>query len=249
MKEKDPIDIRIIVATHKKYKIADDPIYLPVQVGREGKEGIGFIGDNTGDNISQKNKNYSELTAIYWAWKNLHCDYLGLCHYRRYFSYGDMSVRLKMHLTNTDRYSLILPGHKARELLSKYDVILPKKESFPDESVWDHYNHYHYIKDLMALKNIIEEDYPDYIDAFRSIMAGNELYLYNMFIMKKDLLDQYAEWLFDILQKLESRIDIEGYSTYQARVYGFISERLFNIWLRHHQHFKMKELKIVNIEA
>ena len=63
-----------------------DNVYLPVHVGKEGKEDIGFIGDNTGDNISTKNANYCELTGLYWAWKNISADYIGLCHYRRYFT-------------------------------------------------------------------------------------------------------------------------------------------------------------------
>ena len=80
------MDIKILVATHKKYWMPKDDIYFPIHVGREGKADLGYIGDNTGDNISAKNANYCELTGLYWAWKNLKCDYIGLCHYRRYFA-------------------------------------------------------------------------------------------------------------------------------------------------------------------
>ena len=75
-----------MVATHKKYWMPEDEVYLPLHVGAEGKADLGYTKDNTGDNISVKNPNYCELTGMYWAWKNLNCEYIGLCHYRRYFA-------------------------------------------------------------------------------------------------------------------------------------------------------------------
>ena len=81
------MDIKILVATHKAYWMPEDDVYMPVHVGREGKQDLGFNGDNTGDNISLKNANYCELTGLYWAWKNLQCDYIGLCHYRRFLCF------------------------------------------------------------------------------------------------------------------------------------------------------------------
>ena len=78
--------IKIIVATHKKYKMPEDEIYMPVHVGKKGKESIGFIGDDEGENISEKNPYFCELTGLYWAWKNVNAEYVGLCHYRRHFT-------------------------------------------------------------------------------------------------------------------------------------------------------------------
>ena len=79
-------EIKILVAAHKLYWMPNDSVYMPIHVGREGKADLGYVGDNTGDNISAKNPNYCELTALYWAWKNLEADYVGLVHYRRYFT-------------------------------------------------------------------------------------------------------------------------------------------------------------------
>lgn len=73
--------VTVIVAAHKKYRMPEDACYLPLHVGKEGKEEIGFAGDNTGDNISLKNPYYCELTGLYWMWKNVEADYLGLLHY------------------------------------------------------------------------------------------------------------------------------------------------------------------------
>ena len=77
--------VTVVVATHKPYGMPADPLYLPLHVGAEGKESIGFAGDNTGEHISAKNPQFCELTGLYWAWKNLDADHLGLVHYRRYF--------------------------------------------------------------------------------------------------------------------------------------------------------------------
>ena len=79
-------DIKIIVATHKKYQMPTEEIYIPIHVGAEGKEKLEYVPDNTGENISVKNPYYCELTGLYWAWKNLDAEYIGLVHYRRYFT-------------------------------------------------------------------------------------------------------------------------------------------------------------------
>lgn len=61
------MDIKIVIAAHKKYWMPNDPMYVPVHVGAEGKATIGYVGDNTGDNISGKNNMYRELTGMYWG--------------------------------------------------------------------------------------------------------------------------------------------------------------------------------------
>ena len=99
------MNAKIIIATHKMYDMPQDDIYLPVHVGREGKDALPYQPDNTGDNISAKNPSYCELTGLYWAWKNLDCDYLGLAHYRRHFSMKSRSSAKVIH-----RWSVYSPG-------------------------------------------------------------------------------------------------------------------------------------------
>lgn len=86
-------NIKILIAAHKPYWMPKDPVYLPLHVGAEGKPDLGYTKDNTGDNISAKNPNFCELTGLYWAWKNLDADYLGLVHYRRYFTRKEVHDR------------------------------------------------------------------------------------------------------------------------------------------------------------
>lgn len=89
-------DIKIIVATHKKYQMPDDDLYVPLQVGAEGKENLGYEVDNKGDNISSKNPYFCELTGLYWAWKNFNAECIGLVHYRRYFTLAKKVPKEKM---------------------------------------------------------------------------------------------------------------------------------------------------------
>lgn len=219
----------------------DDDVYLPLHVGREGKPDLGYVGDNSGDNISSKNPNFCELTGLYWAWKNLQCDYIGLCHYRRYFcigSYGsDVDSKRKAIFQRSDY----------EKLLKQYDIILPKKRNYYIETVRSQYEHAHNKRDLDAVERVIAERYPEYSEAFNKVMNRTSLHIYNMFAMKKVLFDEYCQWLFEILFELEKRIDISQYSQYEARVFGFLSERLFNVWLEYHR-LKVYEVEVFNLE-
>lgn len=235
------MDIKILVATHKAYWIPNDDIYLPLHVGREGKQYLGFIGDNTGDNISSKNSNYCELTGLYWAWKNLESEYIGLCHYRRYFGYRCHSNDLE------SKYKAIFHRTDYERLLHNYDVIIPKKRNYYIETVRSQYEHAHNKRDLDEVERIIAEKYPGYSEAFTKVMNRTKLHILNMFAMKKELFDAYCDWLFSILFELEKRIDISDYNTYQARVFGFLGERLFNVWLEKRQ-LSPVEVDIVNLE-
>lgn len=233
------MDIKILIATHKKYWMPSDEVYMPIHVGREGKDNLGYVGDNTGENISIKNPNYCELTGLYWAWKNLDCEYIGLCHYRRYFAHKSKSSKLedKKQATRDDY----------EQLLQQYDVILPKKRNYYIETVRSQYEHAHNKRDLDEIEKIIKMQYPSYIEAFEKVMNSRKLHIYNMFVMNKALFDEYCTWLFDILFTLEKRIDITNYDKYNARIFGFLSERLFNIWLEKKQ-LKIKTVNVVFLE-
>lgn len=236
------MDIKILVATHKKYWMPNDDVYLTLHVGREGKADLGYLGDNTGDNISVKNANYCELTGLYWAWKNLKCDYVGLCHYRRYFA------NRNIHINNAEKKkAAILHRQDYEKLLQEYDVILPVKRNYYIETVGSQYEHAHNKSDLDEAERIVKELYPEYSVAFTKVMGRTKLYILNMFVMKKTLFDEYCNWLFSILFELEKRIDITNYNQYEARVYGFISERLLNVWLEKQQ-LKIKEMPVLFFE-
>lgn len=218
------MNIKVLVATHKNYDMPNDGAYLPVFVGNaiHPENNPGFQGDDVGENISLKNKNYNELTAIYWAWKNLDADAVGLVHYRRY---------LVDNSKKGSGFDKILSEQNLNQLLNSYDVILPKKRNYYIESNLSHYIHAHHEEPLNITKNVIKKYYPDYIEAYDIVMNRTSAHMFNMFVMKKVYFDQYSEWMFDILGKVEDKLDISEYDTYEARVYGFISELLLDVWL------------------
>ena len=234
-------DIKILVACHKPYWTPDDDVYYPIHVGAAGKDSIGFPGDDTGDNISLKNPNFCELTGLYWAWKNLDCDVIGLCHYRRYFAKsghaGDLSAKKAAIMTHADYISA----------LEKADILLPKKRNYYIETVRGQYEHAHNPKDLAETERIIAEKYPAYSAAFTRVMNRKKLHILNMFVMEKSRFDAYCAWLFDILFELEKRIDITDYTPYEARVYGFLAERLFNVWLEN-EPARKQEIPVIFLE-
>lgn len=216
------MNIRLIVATHKKYPMPEDGIYLPVHAGALGRESIGYTPDCTGDNISSRNPNYCELTALYWAWKNLDADFLGLVHYRRHFTVKG---------ARGDLFDRIITGSQLRDILKDTDVIVPTPRNYFIETNYSQYVHAHHAVDLDTTREIIAERYPEYLTAYDNSMASTIGHRFNMFIMKRDKFDSYCTWLFDILFELEKRLDISGYSQYDARVFGFVSERLLDVWL------------------
>lgn len=218
----------------------DDPIYIPLHVGKLGKESIGYQGDDVGDNISAKNLYFCELTGLYWAWKNLSADYIGLIHYRRFFSIKTYLQRKKLSLQD-----IYLSQSEAEALLQKYDVLVTKKRNYYIETLHSHYAHTLHEEHLDVAREIIKEYTPDYVESFDKVMKQRGGY---MFIMSKELVNHYCCWLFPILFELERRIPPDGYSSFHARFYGRVSELLFNVWLYNYSinhSIRIKEIPFV----
>jgi hypothetical protein len=226
------MNIRILIATHKQFDAPQDDLYLPIHVGREGKKDLGYTGDNIGDNISIQNPYYSELTALYWAWKNLDTDYIGLVHYRRFLS-----------LKNKEN---ILTKKEAFFLCRKCDIILPKKRYYIIETNISHYSHIHGSEYLNMTRKIIKETYPEYLKSFDKVMRKRSAHMFNMFIMKKKLADEYCKWLFDILFQLNEMIDFSNLSSFQERMPSRIGEHLLDIWIMKNK-YSYKEINYVQI--
>ena len=219
--------VKIIVATHKKYQMPSDKMYIPLHVGAAGKVDacgnpldLGYQKDNTGDNISGKNASFCELTGLYWAWKNLDADYIGLAHYRRHFG-----VKTK------DWEKGVLTYKQLESLIEKYQVFVPRKRRYYIETLYSHYAHTHYAEHLDLTRNIIAEKYPEYLESYDEVIRHTYGYMFNMMIMSKNNMDAYCSWLFGILFELEKRIGTPELSGFQGRFYGRVSEIIFNVWL------------------
>lgn len=211
--------IKILVAMHKAAPVPKDDLYLPIQAGRHGKPALGYQGDDEGENISAKNPDYCELTALYWAWKNLQADYVGLVHYRRYFSGSGIA--------SDKKFAKIANSKDIESLLGKADIILPNKRHYYVESIYSHYIHAHHRADLDLVESIIKEKSPEYLPAFENLKKRKSAHMFNMLVMRQDILHEYCTWLFGVLLELEKRLG----NNHEPRVFGFLSERLLDVWL------------------
>ena len=231
------MNTKIIVCCHKDdVKVSQEP-YLPVHVGKAlSDQELGIVGDDTGENISAKNRSYCELTGLFWSWKNLKdIDIIGLCHYRRYFDFHNQSQRIlpytKFSKEQFDNLDFSVP-RSIQESVSKGNVIAPKVINNVG-SLYDEYCICHNSEDLRILEAVInEKSEQKYINAFNKVMhLTHKPMCYNMFLMNWKDFDNYCSWLFGILGEVENRIDISNYSPVQQRVFGYMAERLFNVWV------------------
>lgn len=260
--------LKILVSYHKPSTLLKNNIFVPIHLGRclENKASkddtddkfdhewlsSNMIGDDTGDNISDKNRELCELTSIYWAWKNLdkldNPDYIGFMHYRRHLCFN-----LKCE-EKIDHAGLLYSDVIDKEYISKYglteniinsvikekDIIVGEKvdvTKFGNKTTYDHYRNalpgILHIEDYDTVIDIVERLYPQYSYSIKEYNASQYAYFANIFIMKKELFKEYATWLFSIIFEAEKVVDISNYNIQEIRVLSFISEWLFGIWYTH----------------
>lgn len=203
--------LTIIVAAHKPCAFPLDSGYLPVQAGAALYNPLDIQRDDDGISISEKNPWYCELTALYWAWKNLPSDALGLMHYRRYLGRG----------------RCVAGSAELAAMLERTPVILPRKRRYWIASGESQYTHAHGCESLQALRRVMRRHQPDYLPAFEASLRSSSGHRFNMFVMRRPLLDAYCEWLFGLLLALEQ----EEPAICFPRIYGFLSERMLDCWL------------------
>ena len=241
-------NIKIFICAHKEVALPQHPYFLPIQAGAALHEPInGYQPDNEGENISIKNPHFCELTCHYWAWKNLkNVDIIGLNHYRRYFDFEQKWPQLSAdkHFIATDDFlnkPYVFPDLES--ILNKYDIILPVARHWRVSNT-QQYEDYHIAKDWEMLRQIIRERSPQYIPAFEKTMDhSNKSVGYNMFIIHWKHFDAYSEWLFDILFEVERRVPPID-DPIQSRIYGYMSERLINVFCYYHK-LKVKYIPLI----
>lgn len=224
----------IFVAYHKPSFLIKNEYIIPVNAGREVLNQhksekpyeyewltSNMQGDDTGENISFKNPDYCELTVLYWIWKNSETDYTGLMHYRRFFS-----------LDNSETYPFGFTKENVEQMVMKTDVILPKPLKLVESSIYEQFALSHDIMFLDLALDYIKSNYKE-MSVFADMIKTDRLaHFWNMIISKKSVFDDYMSWLFEILNYLENYIN-QNNIDYPPRLYGFISERLFNIYFKY----------------
>lgn len=215
----------IAVISHKPTEIPNNPIYKLIEVNANNhNEHFSTFLDNENINISNKNDSYCELTGIYEAYKNYSYDILGLVHYRRYFVKSNFAFRKNLKNVITDA--------QINKILNKYDIILPKKRHYYIETNYSHYIHAHKQEALDIMSEIIKHDYYEYYPTYQKfIYKKRSGHYFNMFISKKEIIDPYLDWMFEVLSKVESRIDLSKYIGQERRVFGYLSELLINVYV------------------
>lgn len=232
-------NVKIYVVSHKKFSYPRIKDYQVIQVG-VGEALPDAERDNIGEQISERNKTFCELTALYWIWKNdVHSNYIGLCHYRRYFTKNIFSTDERYFLKSAD----------LEEIFENYDIIVPRKLYF-STTIWNNYfeRGCGREEDLKKLEDLIREKNPEDFELFQQVLQEKSGFYYNMFVMSRKSLDEYCEWLFPVLFELEKRVDLSNYTEQEKRIFGYLSEILLNVWIRK-KGMKYKEISVVNTEC
>ena len=220
---------QVVVVGHKPFIVPDDPMYIGMQVG--------FLPnipslqrDNTGDNISGKNRTYCELTAQYWLWKNSDAIIKGLIHYRRIL--GSPSSHAVPFESMDKRRGKAVTGDEVERILETNDIIVPKAHDYVTETALQHYNRSHISGEgFDIIRDYLSAHYPEYVPALDDVLADHQSHLFNMFIASDTIFDGYSRWLFEVLGVVEQQLDISGYSSVEQRVFGYLSELLLDVWI------------------
>ncbi|WP_164775141.1 DUF4422 domain-containing protein [Nocardioides pantholopis] len=228
------MDLKVFIASHRDYAFPKDEAYQPIHVGRatSGVQ-LPFLGDDTGDNISCLNRSYCELTGLYWAWRNTRHDIYGLVHYRRYFrGAGNRPAT----------------GAEMHAMLAGADVVVPNRRNYVIQTVKKQYANSHHASDLEIVRQVLLDRAPSTVAGYDDLMRSRSLSLYSMFLMRRQLLDEYCGWLFEILEAVHKEIPIEVYGPQQQRVIGYLGERLMNVWLNSQPKLRVSRQKVYEPE-
>lgn len=229
----------LFTVMHKEYQVPTFSPYKSISVGPNKDKFEANYRDDSGDNIANKNSSYCELTAQYWVWKNIanEFDNIGLVHYRRFFANSNSPSKKLLTDENIQKY------------LNSYDIILPKKWYW-NMTVAEFY----YVvgqgkqKDLTTTRKAMEKYYPEYLSSFDKILNGHSASYCNMMVTDRDRFKSYSEWLFKVLGYVEDNTDISEYTPAEARIFGYLSEILLNVWVDHNQ-LKVKYLPMIKKES
>ena len=214
----------IYIMAHKAFDAPSLPGYAPLQVGAALNGELGYLRDDAGENISEKNPYFCELTGLYWVWKNRDDAVKGLAHYRRYFTRSSL----------TSNYAGILPFEEISALLERADMVVPSTK----------HNHISNLEQMLksgrvkekyfhALRESVAHLYPAYLPEFDSFFKRNTGCFLNMLVARREVFDGYCAWLFNILFDVEARIQRDWPEDDPKRLYGYLSERLLNIYIMH----------------
>lgn len=258
--------VKIFCVYHKDYEIFKSEVIEPIQTGCNFTDlDLGFLKDNTGDNIADKNPHYGELTAWYWVWKNYlvehpEVEYIGFCHYRRFLDFQkkenkkSFSTKISPKILMKD-FKNKYTNQEIYPMIINYDIILPKKYKMRKSrgTVYKQYIDNHPKIEIDKMISIIKQYYPEYITDMENYLNGNTSYFCLNFVLKREYFEELVEWVFDLLSKMEPNSNWEQYTEYSnIRTPAYLIERFINVWINYKvrtQGMKVLERKSYTIES
>lgn len=266
--------IEIYIACHKESELPKNDIFVPIHVGAKiAKKTLGSMQrDDEGDNISEKNPQYCEMTAQYWAWKHSTADYIGLCHYRRYLNFTNKTftnytpdnrkqVFIPVLCPQTEEKYGLLDKAQIKDIVLQNDIIVAKAQDLskvntpfgPQKTVLQHWIAHDQalisVKDLKKMFDIVKRGYPYIYKYMQSYLNGKYFYGFNTFVLRADLFRSMCEFEFDVLEKLEKEVDLSQYNQQLSRIYGFMGEILFSSYIYYlkktQQTIRLKECQML----
>lgn len=241
MIEEKPSKVKIFVGYYKPNFVFNSDVYQPILTARTDWNPEGIIRDDSGDNIANKNEYYGELSGHYWVWKNFmpktDSEYIGFCHYRRFLNFGITPMpEIPFKPILAREFKKVFPKYTEENILKcidGYDIVLPHPQRFSG-MLYSQYLSWHPKDDMNLALNIIRDNFPDYAKMALDVMSKNQMHSCLNFIIKKELLNEYFEWIFGLFDILETKTDWSKYKEYSMiRTPAFIAERFFNIWVAH----------------
>lgn len=223
--------LRIFIVTHKPCSIPSDGVMTPIHVGRAVSpykvEMSWMQGDDTGDHISSKNGSYCEMTAHYWIWKNVHdTEYVGVCHYRRFFA---------IDISEDD----------IEEVMADADVLMVEP-SWHMDSVYAYFAKFMGAENMTILWMVMKRLYPEYAETLEQVCDGVKFHPFNMMLCKKELFDEYCEWIFSVLGECEKYVKPSPY-TNGRRALAYMAELLTGVYFIY-KRMKIKTVPYCKIE-
>lgn len=260
-------DIKIFVSHRidQNSETIDNPLYIPVRCGAvyDERKNVEMLGDDTGDNISEKRMSFCELTVQYWAWKNIEADYYGLCHYRRYLSFAskEHGVDENGQVEEKSLNDGIIAKHNLNnaELISNYtnecDIVIDetfdiRKKQTPKGFAKNVKEHWQFWENVLIeegtldlLRDCIEKVHPEFLGSFDKYMDGWEYLGYNCFVMKKKFFNEMCTFQFDTLSLLEKKLNTSKYSERMQRTCGFMGELLYATYVTYLKENELADIK------
>ena len=241
-----PVDFCNYAATHKRtpHEGRLPEGYKIIHAGRAGKDDLGYLGDDTGDNISRLNPYLNEVTALYWLWKNTKHTTLGFCQYRRFFTTAD---------NKNFFYDKILTADAALKILESYEIIVAKVYigRLQRELIRADCGRTLTTLAETIIRKHIQQTQPDYLDALDYVLNSKSFYRCNMFVTRRNIFDAYCKWLFsfliDAIEEFLSKADLGTTPPKRRRVMGYFAERMLTVWLIKNR-LRINELNVMFIE-